>query len=114
MNTRLPLSLLVGLGALIAVLIGCGAAPASQSAENAPVTQMSKFDVATQEPQTAPSLPQAADAPIEEEAAAVKVGYKVGMHVPDFGMSLMDKGKVTSETLVAEGKPVFIYFHATW
>ena len=41
----------------------------------------------------------------EQEAGPVEVGYKVGMHVPEFGMSLLDGSRVTSAGFVDEGKP---------
>ena len=114
MKIRTTLSPLFGLGALLAVLIGCGTAPASQSVESVPAPQTPKVEAEPQAPVAAPTAPQAAVAPVEEEAVAVEVGYKVGMQVPEFGMSLLDGSKVTSAKLVDEGKPVFIYFHATW
>ncbi len=44
----------------------------------------------------------------------VEVGYKVGMQVPEFGMSLIDGSTLTSANLTDQGKPTFLYFHATW
>ena len=32
---------------------------------------------------------------------------------PEFAMSLLDGTEVTTSSLSAEGKPVFLYFHAT-
>ncbi len=112
----------------IALLLGCSAAPApaSQSAESVSTPPALKT-----EPNTAqkPSLPtpeikmfQADSIPpkaipavnSDPNVEAVEVGYKIGMHVPEFGMSLLDGTRVTSESLVDEGTPVFIYFHATW
>ncbi len=50
----------------------------------------------------------------ESQEEVVEVGYKKGMHVPEFGMTLLDGTRVTSAKLVEEGKPAFVYFHATW
>lgn len=50
----------------------------------------------------------------EPKAASVEIGYRVGMQAPEFGMSLYDGSRVTSESIASEGKPTFIYFHATW
>ena len=44
----------------------------------------------------------------------VEIGYKVGMQVPEFGMSLLDGSTLTSASLTDQGKPTFLYFHATW
>ena len=39
MNSRISLALLLGLGATMAVLLGCGTAPAAQTAESPAVVQ---------------------------------------------------------------------------
>ena len=44
----------------------------------------------------------------------VKVGSKVGQRVPDFSIQLGDRSSVTSGELVGAGRPVFLYFFATW
>lgn len=124
MKTRAMISILLGVGATIGVLLGCGAAPASQGPQEVPATKVSEIAVADQPLEPAPpakmfqadSLPPKAVAAVksEPESAPVEVGYKVGMHAPEFGMSLLDGSRVTSARLADEGKPVFIYFHATW
>ena len=50
----------------------------------------------------------------ETMEAPVEVGYEVGLHAPEFAMSLLDGTGVTASGLSAEGKPVFLYFHATY
>ncbi len=85
MKTAIILTLLLGLAAALAAQIGCGTAPAAQADKTASVARAEK-----------------------------EVGYKKGMHIPEFGMSLLDGTRVTSAKLVEEGKPTFIYFHATW
>ena len=128
MSTKFPLSLLLTLGATIGILFGCGVAPASQTAESisvppapnkvVPVPASEQIAVPTQaaEMAQADSAPPKAIEAIksEPEAVEVEVGYKVGMHVPEFGMSLLDGSRITSAGIVDEGKPAFIYFHTTW
>ena len=51
---------------------------------------------------------------LESRSSNVKVGTKVGERVPEFTMRLTDGSTVALNDLVTEGKPVFIYFFATW
>ena len=99
MRARNSIVHLLGLGALMAVLLGCGAAPAAQVAESPPEVQKAMPD---------------APADGSSEVVAVEVGYNVGQRAPDFGMSLLDGSKVTTSSIVDEGKPVLLYFHATY
>lgn len=124
MKTTVILFLLLGLAAAAAAQVGCVATPAAQTNKTASVAQAEKV-VETEPPQPPAPLPrssqadsvqstvdeQSKDQPQEE---VVEVGYKKGMHIPEFGMSLLDGTRVTSAKLVEEGKPTFIYFHATW
>ena len=117
--------LLLGLLAAVAVLPGCGAASSSQPSEVAaspaapevvpPTTAPSQAATASKASQTE-SVPPKADQSMDtdSETEAVEVGYKVGMQAPEFGMSLLDGTSVTTARLVEQGKPAFIYFHATW
>ena len=107
MKTAITLSLLLGLAIVVAAQIGCGATPATQTDKTAPVAQVEKV-VETEPPQSLTPLSKSS------QAEVVEVGYKKGMHIPGFGMSLLDGTKVTSVKLVEEGKPTFVYFHATW
>ena len=50
----------------------------------------------------------------ESRTSNVKIGTKVGERLPAFSMRLTDRSTLTSEDLVTEGKPVFLYFFATW
>ena len=50
----------------------------------------------------------------ESRSSNVKIGTKVGERLPEFSMRLTDGRLLTSEDLVTEGKPVFLYFFATW
>jgi hypothetical protein len=58
---------------------------------------------------SAPPPPAATQAP-----ATVKVGHRVGDQAPEYMLALTGDRQVNSANLVAEGKPVFILFHATW
>ena len=99
MRARSSFAYLLGLGTMMAVLLGCGAAPAAQVAEPPPEVQKAMPD---------------APANGSSEVVAIEVGYNVGQHAPDFGMSLLDGSKVTTSSIVDEGKPVLLYFHATY
>ena len=99
MNGRISLVLLLGLGAMIVVLLGCSATPAAQTAESPAVVQ-----------ETIPD----ASAGNGSEVEAVEVGYQVGLRAPEFEMSLLDGSRVTTSSIVDGGKPVLLYFHATY
>ncbi len=47
-------------------------------------------------------------------AQTLKVGREVGERVLDFSITLEDGAVRTSEELLSEGRPLFIYFMATW
>ena len=125
MHIRSTLILLLGLGAAVSVLLGCGAAPAAQPIEDVSAPAAPHAAAPAAEPvnpapmakasETESSTPKVTTATESEpEATAVEVGYKVGMRAPEFGMSLLDGTTVTSASLTDDGKPAFIYFHATW
>ena len=135
MSVRFSLLLLMGIVLAVGTALGCGAAPASQTTDSAsaPQSTVSAPTVKTTEsgsmPQTTDSAPttkaiERAPAPqptasvaatkSEPQAEVVEVGYEVGMRAPEFGMSLLDGTKVTSSDLANEGRPVFLYFHATF
>lgn len=140
MRIKATLLPLIGLGATIAAA-GCGAAPASQLPETSNSRETTRVESSAEQPSVpAPEVKAApaakeptpqtsattgfqvdsippkavADAKAELDSAAAEVGYKIGMHAPEFGMSLLDGTSVTTTSLVDQGKPVFIYFHATW
>ena len=52
MRTRSSIAYLLGLGALVAVLLGCGAAPAAQVAESPPEVQKAMPDARRTESDT--------------------------------------------------------------
>ena len=51
---------------------------------------------------------------MDEPVMTAKVGNTVGEHVPEFVLNLSDGGSVTTSQLLADGKPVFLFFMATW
>ena len=99
MTNRISFALLLGLGAMIALLLGCGAAPAAQTAEPPPAVQKAMPDASVND---------------GSEVEVVEVGYQVGLRAPEFGMTLLDGSRVTTSNIVDEGKPVLLYFHATY
>ena len=50
----------------------------------------------------------------EPRSSNVKIGTRVGERIPEFRMRLTDRSMLTSEDLVSTGRPVFLYFFATW
>ena len=60
--------------------------------------------------------PVAASAPPQEQAPGpvAKVGNSVGDHIPDFELRLADGVTVSSAALLAERRPAFLFFFATW
>ena len=98
MKTRVLLLLLLTLGVTAVLVLGCGSSSTEQDVDSS----------------SAPSAPQAAAVESQPANETVEVGYQVGLRAPEFGMSLLDGSKVTSAGLVEEGKPVFLYFHATY
>ena len=99
MRLRVSLALLLGLGAMMVMPLGCGSAPAAQTAESPAAARRTIPDA------SANGVP---------EVEAVEVGYEVGLRAPEFGMSLLDGSRVTTSGIIDEGKPVLLYFHATY
>ena len=59
------------------------------------------------------------EVPTDEPTAAATpeappVGVNVGDTLPHFEMTLADGSRVSTDVLAAQGKPVFLYFWATW
>ena len=99
MKNRVSLLLMLAIGATAALVLGCSSVSTEQDADAS----------------SAPSASQpVAASESQPQAETVEVGYKVGLRAPEFGMSLLDGSSVTSAGLVEEGKPVFLYFHATY
>ena len=51
---------------------------------------------------------------VSEATTLVKIGSAVGDRVPDFTLSLHDGDTVTTASLLAEGRPTFLFFFTTW
>ena len=98
-TNRISLAFLLGLAAMVTVLLGCGAAPAAQTAEPPSAVQKAMPDASEND---------------GSEVEVVEVGYQVGLRAPEFGMTLLDGSRVTTSNIVDEGKPVLLYFHATY
>ena len=135
MSVRFSLVFLLGLILTAAMTLGCGAAPASQTTDSAstlqpsvraPTVKTTESGSMSQTSASAPTVKTTESVPVSQPTASVaatkvesqpdvvEVGYEVGMRAPVFGMSLLDGSKVTSSDLTNEGKPVFLYFHATF
>ena len=99
MRTRSSLLPAFVMVATVAVLFGCETTPASQDGEGASVPDPVVTVAATE---------------MDTMEAPVEVGYDVGLRTPEFAMSLLGGAEVTASSLSAEGKPVFLYFHATY
>ncbi|MDA1215244.1 MAG: redoxin domain-containing protein [Chloroflexi bacterium] len=54
------------------------------------------------------------DATTPPQGLAQQVGVDVGNVAPDFTLTLADGSTVDQAALLAEGKPVLLYFFATW
>ncbi len=118
--------LLYGFLALLTLaVIACGGesdgaadptAPLAQSvpaADPSPVPTDTPESTATTEPTSLPPTPTTVPEPTRPPVTA-EVGTDVGNLAPDYVLNLPRNRQVSSTDLVAQGKPVFILFHATW
>ena len=87
-------SLALGIPILLALGLGCSAG----AGEPATTTVAS----------TPPSSESTAPSP------DISVGTQVGNTLPHFEITLLDGDKRSTERLAEDGKPVFLYFFATW
>ncbi|MDA0770255.1 MAG: hypothetical protein O2821_08545 [Chloroflexi bacterium] len=67
----------------------------------------------------APPGSTATGAPSSTEAPPVVVqtadiGHTVGDQIPGFELTLVDGSKFTSQDLISQGRPVFLFFTASW
>ena len=113
MNRAIFIRLVISAVATLSLLL---AAACGGDSEPSPEPQTTDTTSTTSPPAAAPALtsapdPTAAPAPSEE---TVSVGHRVGDRAPDYMLALTGDRQVNSADLVAEGKPVFILFHATW
>jgi len=65
--------------------------------------------------QPAPKPPAIA-VQVEQPAITVQaeVGYAVGNRIPDFALTLADGSTFTSQDIISQGRPVFLFFTASW
>lgn len=64
-------------------------------------------------PPASPAIEPAPPAAVQTQPLA-DIGYKTGDHVPPFQITLVDGTEVSSEVLLSSGKPVFLFFTASW
>ena len=101
--------------ACLMAIAGCGASSETASDANGaiPARQQGASIAPSQTANPAPSA-SVAPAPTTKPVAEVKTGNSVGNRVPDFEIRLVDGSAVTSASLLSEGRPVFLFFFATW
>ncbi len=105
---------------VMALAFGCNSStPPASSPETAasqqtptPTAQVIKpVEVAQSTPSPVADVSQ----PTQTEAGLeIKIGYEVGNRVPDIEFTLDDGRTLTSKDLLSEGKPVFLFFTASW
>ena len=96
----------------LGIALGCNSsAPPTAPALSAP----SAPQVA---PTATPTIPLAPREAIPTVALPIvsqaDIGNNVGDHIPPFNITLVDGTEVSSESLLSSGKPVFLFFTATW
>ena len=57
---------------------------------------------------------QGSGEPELSSSTGLEIGNKVGNHLPDFDLRLVDGSTVSSADLVSMEKPTFYFFFATW
>ena len=113
MNNAIFIRLVIGavaVGSLLSAACGGDSEPSTET-QSSDTTSSTSTSAPPPPPATtsAPPPPAATQAP-----ATVKVGHRVGDQAPEYMLALTGDRQVNSANLVAEGKPVFILFHATW
>ena len=118
MNRAIFIRLIIGAVATLSLLL---AAACGGDSEPSPEPQTTDTTSTTSPPPAPPPAaapaPTSAPAPTAAPATSeetVNVGHRVGDRAPDYMLALTGDRQVNSADLVAEGKPVFILFHATW
>ncbi|MDE2716493.1 MAG: hypothetical protein OXI33_05690 [Chloroflexota bacterium] len=118
MNRANFIRLVVGAIATLSLLltVACGS-DSEPSAEPQTTDTTSTTSPPAAPPPAAAPAPTSAPAPTAAPATSgetINVGHRVGDRAPDYMLALTGGRQVNSADLVAEGKPVFILFHATW
>ncbi len=86
------------------------APPAAPATDSSPLPL--NTPVLTAPAPTAPLAPEPPVAPAPESSA--KVGDSVGDKVPEFTLTLGSGGTISSQELIDQAQPTFIFFFATW
>lgn len=89
-----------------ALAVGC-----STTVPAAPVAEVPTTQPVTTAPVKSTQLVQTPETMADP---VVEIGYEVGKHVPNFEITSDDGRKLTSEDILSEGKPVFLFFTASW
>ena len=110
---RLVVGAIATLSLLLAAACGGEAEPTSEPQTTDTTSATSSPAPPAAPPPAATSAPAPTAAPATSEET-VNVGHRVGDRAPDYMLALTGDRQVNSADLVAEGKPVFILFHATW
>ena len=100
MNLGIERSLMAAAVGLLAIGVACSSGSTPQETTAAATIEVTK--------------PSADAAPPTEKPAEVKVGNKVGNRAPEYALSLVGGSTVTSDSLVSESRPVFLFFLAKW
>ena len=101
--------LALGLSVAAALLIGCGSeAPATDTPMPRPTSTPAGLGSST-ETQQPTAVPAPTSPPIQ---TSLEVGHEVGQKAPDFMLTTAEGEQVTLASL--QGRPVVLYFFATW
>ena len=122
-------ALLLGLG-LLALLAACGggALEPATTVSTPPQAERTPVDDGLEDggTQAAPDSGSSGDATPADDSAladestqtadvpALSVGGDVGNQAPDFTVTLADGTTASQADLLADGKPLLLYFFATW
>ena len=99
---------------LFAAACGGDSEPSSETGSPDSSSSVSAPAPAAQTSAPAPAPPPAAAPAPAPSETTIDIGHQVGDRAPEFMLALTDDRQINSTELVAEGKPVFILFHATW
>ena len=114
---RMVILTVAALVLVLAVACGSDSEPSTESQTSDTTSTTSPPAPPAAPPPAAAPAPAPAPAPTAAPATSeetINVGHRVGDRAPDYMLALTGDRQVNSADLVAEGKPVFILFHATW
>ncbi|MYD51652.1 MAG: hypothetical protein F4W93_09225 [Dehalococcoidia bacterium] len=110
---RLVVGAIATLSLLLTAACGSDSEPSTEPQTSDTTSSVSPPAPPAAPPPAATSAPAPTAVPATSEET-VNVGHRVGDRAPDYMLALTGDRQVNSADLVAEGKPVFILFHATW